>query len=35
MNWESEFVSISSEDLRRYDNRPGFDLPGGQRSPKA
>jgi len=26
MNWESEFVSLSSEDLRRYDNRPGFDL---------
>lgn len=26
MNWESEFISISSEDLRRYDNRPGFDL---------
>jgi hypothetical protein len=26
MNWESEFLSLSSEDLRRYDNRPGFDL---------
>ncbi|MDB9516335.1 phospholipase D-like domain-containing protein [Roseofilum reptotaenium CS-1145] len=26
MNRESEFISISSEDLRRYDNRPGFDL---------
>jgi phosphatidylserine/phosphatidylglycerophosphate/cardiolipin synthase-like enzyme len=26
MNWEPEFVSLSSEDLRRYDNRPGFDL---------
>ena len=26
MNWESEFVSLSSEDLRRYDNRPNFDL---------
>lgn len=26
MNWEAEFVSLSSEDLRRYDNRPGFDL---------
>jgi phosphatidylserine/phosphatidylglycerophosphate/cardiolipin synthase-like enzyme len=26
MNWESKFVSLSSEDLRRYDNRLGFDL---------
>ncbi len=26
MNWESEFFSLSSEDLRRYDNRSGFDL---------
>jgi hypothetical protein len=26
MNREIEFVSLSSEDLRRYDNRPGFDL---------
>ncbi len=26
MNWESEFISFNSEDLRRYDNRPGFDL---------
>lgn len=26
MNWESEFVSLSSEDLRRYDNRSGFNL---------
>ena len=26
MNSESEFVSLSSEELRRYDNRPGFDL---------
>jgi len=26
MNWESEFISLNSEDLRRYDNRPGFDL---------
>jgi len=26
MNWESDFISVSSDDLRRYDNRPGFDL---------
>jgi len=26
MNWESEFDSLNSEDLRRYDNRSGFDL---------
>jgi hypothetical protein len=26
MNWESEFVSVNSEDLRCYDNRLGFDL---------
>jgi len=26
MNWESELIYLSSEDLRRYDNRPGFDL---------
>lgn len=26
MNWEPDFMSLSSEDLRRYDNRSGFDL---------
>lgn len=26
MNWEAEFISLNSEDLRRYDNRVGFDL---------
>ena len=26
MNWEAEFISINSEELSRYDNRPGFDL---------
>lgn len=26
MNWDSDFVALSSEDLRRYDNRPGFNL---------
>lgn len=26
MNWEAEFISLNSEDLRRYDNRSGFDL---------
>jgi len=26
MNWESEFVSLNSEELRCYDNRSGFDL---------
>lgn len=26
MNWEAEFISLNSDELRSYDNRSGFDL---------